>query len=170
MKVLRWWLIRHRAMHLFWHCRCCIIRSGFMLFIYSVIWPRNFSVDRAPSALRVLIWVMVTVDDNLGTWMLVYCLMKLCTEVVHYLLFVLWTLPDSREARFCTSEFKTYSIVNTINIRLTYRLSLSLSLHVRTAQYEAHDRLQFQCRIFCDSTASIRGILTRGRGWSLCER
>jgi hypothetical protein len=33
----------------------CIIRLGFMLFVYGVIWPRNFSVDRAPSALRLLV-------------------------------------------------------------------------------------------------------------------
>jgi hypothetical protein len=61
--------------------------------------------------------------------MLVHWLMKLYTDVVlHCSLFVLWMLPNSREAGFCTSKFETYSIANTPENQIFWLL-LSLSLH-----------------------------------------
>jgi hypothetical protein len=77
--------------------------------------------------------------------MLVYWIMKLSTEtVLHYSLFVSWTLPNMREARFCTSKFKTYS-KQTPQIAeffgycaLTYGLSLSLSPHRHDSRRDTH--------------------------------
>jgi hypothetical protein len=62
----------------------------------------------------------------------------LANEIMHRstssLFTVLWMLPNSRKARFCTSNFKIYSIANTTDSQMFWLLLINL----RVAPFTTH--------------------------------
>jgi hypothetical protein len=151
-----------RAMRLCWHCRCCIFRSGFMLVVYVLLGRGIFPLVAliGPCVCWSERWSLrPTVSDD--------SLTKLCTEVfLHYSLFVLWMLRNSRKARFCTSKFTIYSIANTTDSHMLWLLLITLwfvaftfsiqtrlterySLQVRTALYPVQNYSSAKCEEEC---------------------
>jgi hypothetical protein len=112
---LRWWLIRHWAMYLCWHhCRCCIIRSGFMLFVYCVIWPKNFPLVAllVPCVCWFERWLhRQRVDDNLFFLEVVYVSI-LINKTVHRSSFSFFTLCFMSAAKLTESSFLHFKFQN----------------------------------------------------------